>query len=187
MAKPYPLKMGDKCGRWTVIGIELPSKQNTRVLCECGTQKVMSAYHLTSGKSTQCRRCAALSNPGNALRRMGGTHLAANDKFNQYRKGARDAGRVWEPTFEQFLEITQEPCFYCGSAPSNVNRIPEKEWAEDFWYNGIDRIDSRDGYLLDNIQPCCWKCNYMKRDKSQDDFLNHVRRIARYRDIRNNA
>lgn len=186
MPRPQSVYDGDKFGKWTVEEARLPKKNNTRVRCECGTVKEVTSHSLTSGKSTRCRRCASFNSSGNAPRRRTGNLLAANDKFTAYRKGARDKSRVWELTFDDFMKITQENCFYCGVEPCNVNRIPEKEWAEDFRYNGIDRINSREGYLLDNVQPCCWRCNYMKREKSQDDFLRHARRIVDYRDKRNN-
>lgn len=38
-------------------------------------------------------------------------------------------------------------------------------------HNGIDRIDSNDGYVQGNVVPCCKYCNMAKMDRTQDEFL----------------
>lgn len=49
-----------------------------------------------------------------------------------------------------------------------------------YLYNGIDRKDSSIGYLLENCVSCCSKCNQIKMDMSETDFLSHVTKIYRY-------
>jgi len=41
-------------------------------------------------------------------------------------------------------------------------------------YNGIDRLDSSKGHVIDNVVPCCKWCNYAKRERSYKDFLDWV-------------
>lgn len=43
--------------------------------------------------------------------------------------------------------------------------------------NGLDRIDSNKGYLLDNVVPCCYDCNIMKSDMKKDEFFKHIEKI----------
>lgn len=45
-------------------------------------------------------------------------------------------------------------------------------------YNGVDRINSTDGYSISNCVPCCETCNKMKLDYDQHDFLEHVKKIT---------
>lgn len=47
-------------------------------------------------------------------------------------------------------------------------------------YHGIafDRLDSKKGYTLDNIVPCCAECNMMKRNMSKKAFINRCKKIA---------
>ena len=45
-------------------------------------------------------------------------------------------------------------------------------------YNGVDRINSSDGYIADNCVPCCETCNRMKMDHDLHDFLEHVKKIV---------
>ena len=172
------IEVGQKFGNWTVIGLLPHQKANVRVRCECGTEQDNYSSSLAGGKSTRCRRCRGRENTGNAKRRITGTHLAAKDKYHNYKVKAKKRGYSWNLTFDEFIEITGKDCVYCGRKPSNVNKLPEKEWAEDFVYSGIDRFDNHIGYEPDNVLPCCFVCNYMKRDLSHLEFITQVARIV---------
>lgn len=88
-------------------------------------------------------------------------------------------------TLEQFLNLSQRPCHYCGAPPSNLanayrHKNDVRQWTKDnadFRYNGIDRVDSSLPHNIDNVVPCCANCNYMKRALSVDDFHSHIIRI----------
>lgn len=43
-----------------------------------------------------------------------------------------------------------------------------------FLFNGIDRIDSLKGYILENVVTCCYQCNYAKSDLDIEEFKNLV-------------
>lgn len=43
--------------------------------------------------------------------------------------------------------------------------------------NGIDRVDSKIGYYIDNCVTCCTMCNYMKQAHSKESFLEQVKKI----------
>jgi hypothetical protein len=44
-------------------------------------------------------------------------------------------------------------------------------------YNGIDRIDSSIGYVIENCISCCGRCNVAKMSESQQDFLSWIDRV----------
>jgi len=47
-----------------------------------------------------------------------------------------------------------------------------------YWeYNGIDRINNERGYLKENCVAACFKCNKMKSDYTQEEFLDHIKKI----------
>lgn len=46
-----------------------------------------------------------------------------------------------------------------------------------FVRNGIDRVDSAQGYVLTNVVPCCKQCNRAKSDLSREEFLTWVERV----------
>lgn len=55
--------------------------------------------------------------------------------------------------------MVQEPCDYCGLVPS------PGAW------NGIDRLESSDGYHEGNTVPCCTPCNSAKSTMYPDVFV----------------
>jgi hypothetical protein len=68
---------------------------------------------------------------------------------------------------EEFNNIVKEPCHYCDV-------IQERG------FNGIDRLDSTIGYVMDNCASCCKICNYMKCSLSVDVFLKRIEHILTY-------
>lgn len=87
-------------------------------------------------------------------------------RFLAYRKRSKKAKRKFDLTLEQFSNLTNSPCQYCGQYSRNKN------------YCGIDRVDSLQGYYLSNCVPCCDVCNKMKLAYTVDFFLAHIRKIA---------
>lgn len=83
---------------------------------------------------------------------------------------------------EKFLELTQYDCFYCGKAPSNMAnsskvRKDSSQYAIEngnFYYNGLDRLDSSKGHDIDNIVACCHSCNWAKGDKSVEEYKEWI-------------
>jgi len=59
-------------------------------------------------------------------------------------------------TQEEFNIIQQSDCYMCGKQTN------------EFHINGIDRIDSLKGYVLENCFPCCGDCNKIKNKYSFD-------------------
>jgi hypothetical protein len=86
-------------------------------------------------------------------------------------------------TADQFYQLSQSNCFYCGQAPLNVTKYrgkwirPETADASVFTYNGLDRVDSGLSHNYENVVPCCKYCNFTKRNMSFDDFIHWVEKI----------
>lgn len=82
-------------------------------------------------------------------------------------------GIQFELTIEQVCAIVRSPCNYCGIKYSSVttqsNHRPYK-------HNGIDRIDSSIGYLLNNCVAACRHCNFAKARMSVSQFKKWLRR-----------
>lgn len=45
--------------------------------------------------------------------------------------------------------------------------------------NGIDRLDARQGYLLNNCVTCCRVCNLLKQQMDPKSFIDHCKKISR--------
>jgi len=85
-------------------------------------------------------------------------------RFSSCKGGAKARDLQWDLTFEQFMMFWRKPCFYCGSEIETI---------------GLDRIDNKKGYVLDNVVSCCLWCNNWKGIMSQDDFLSHCHKIVK--------
>ena len=103
----------------------------------------------------------------------GRSHL--NRVYSRYKKGARHRGIEFNLTLDDVRNLVIQRCFYCGATP----KVP-KVWhnvRHTIPMNGIDRVDSSLGYFVGNCVPCCTRCNYFKRGKKVEDFLNSITEI----------
>lgn len=89
-----------------------------------------------------------------------------NRKLTDYKRRAKDAGREFTLTDKEALDlIKSEECHYCGGI-------------EEGFTNGIDRIDSDNGYERDNTVTCCRRCNMMKNTFNYIQFICMCEHIA---------
>lgn len=85
----------------------------------------------------------------------------------------------WELTVEQFHKLTSQNCKYCSRPPMQVY--------SNYTYNGIDRLNPKRGYILDNCVPCCKECNWIKGDRlTPDEMMVVGEALSTYRQRRKN-
>lgn len=84
-------------------------------------------------------------------------------KFSEYKGNAHSRNRSFELTFDQFKSFWQKSCYYCKGTVETI---------------GLDRIDSSVGYIITNVVSCCATCNEAKMDRSQQEFIEHCRKVA---------
>lgn len=87
-------------------------------------------------------------------------------RLNAIRGNARYRKKAWDIPNDIGYCLISSPCAYCGG-------IPEE-------FNGLDRINSKKGYTVENVVPCCQRCNRAKNDMSIDKFINHINDIHHY-------
>jgi hypothetical protein len=75
------------------------------------------------------------------------------------------------------LVLFKQNCHYCNERPSNKYIYKQPHFSHIFYYSGLDRIDSKKGYLKDNVVPCCAKCNKAKSDMKYYEFIEHIKKI----------
>lgn len=97
--------------------------------------------------------------------------------FRDYKKNARRRGFFFELTKTDFLRFIEGDCFYCGSPP-NRRKFSS---SNNIFYNGIDRLDSKKDYTMDNCVPCCFRCNRMKNEFALDFFIQAVKDIYEFK------
>lgn len=134
-------------------------------LCSCGETITVSTLSLRSGKTTSCGCLRGLP------KGEGGFRLVLRD----YKKSAKKRNLTFSLTDEEFLNIVTQNCYYCGEKPS---KISEKNRRGEFCCNGIDRLDSSKGYVLNNLVPCCKQCNYSKLKISEEAFYLWAQKLS---------
>lgn len=182
----YCLIPGSKFNRFTVLDREQINLKNDgkvyiRCKCDCNNVKIIPKVRLVSGHIKSCgclqkERSKSFNRVAHNKLPLG--QAALNLKYKQYVNTAHRKNRIFSLSKEDFFNITQKKCFYCGSSPTNTCK--SNSFNGDFIYNGIDRVNSSRGYELDNCVPCCIDCNIMKHTKSIQRFLDKCIKIYNF-------
>lgn len=171
---------GRRFNNWTAISYSGKSKWLCQ--CDCGHKVEVNRGNLANGSSTKCRKCG----PSIAVINKLPTGVAAfNDLYGRYRRSASQRKIEWSISKEYSQELLMGRCDYCGSQPESV--WPKWHLSElngSITYSGIDRLDSKKGYVKGNCVSCCKTCNYMKRSLSVSEFYIHIDKISAYSDMR---
>lgn len=180
---------GKRFGLLTVVKRAIGNPTNLKhrgvyweCLCDCGTTYFTYAYNLKKRKLANCgctRKfvlATRLGKPANNRRKFG--EARAYRVYMGYARNANLRKLVFELTFEDFLLLAAKDCHYCGLVPSNVCTISKPHYG-DFIYSGIDRVDNKEGYTMNNCVPCCKPCNVAKMDRTLQDFISWIERIYR--------
>lgn len=178
------IRVGDRFGRLEVVEKLPKADYDTRsikrtlykCLCDCGAFKIVDAGNLK--KATKSCGCLKRENARKQGKIQRTTSTFLRDYYGSYRRAARYSERVFEITFEQFSNLVQKDCTYCGEPPEN--RGNKTNVGIPVPLNGIDRIDSSKGYVEGNIVSCCSRCNRMKLNLTLEEFLMKICKIIEY-------
>jgi hypothetical protein len=141
-----------------------------KCLCDCGTIKYIGTSLLIAGKT---KSCGCLRSEIHRRGNLPG-ESAMKKLYRAYRGHCKKVNRQFDLTIQQFNIITKQRCYYCGEEPFATVKGAGNG---DYSYNGIDRIDSMQGYVKENIVASCKHCNIAKQRMSQQEFLCLVKKI----------
>jgi hypothetical protein len=96
-----------------------------------------------------------------------------SSSYNNYLKRASKKELVFKLSKEEFYKFTNVKCYYCDKKTTETHT------------NGIDRKDNHIGYTIENCVSCCSECNYMKGGLTEEEFIEHCKKISNY-DLENN-
>jgi hypothetical protein len=134
-----------------------------KVRCDCGREVEVRSHSLRSKKIKTCG-CSRLNKDA-----------AFNAVFYSYKNNKR--GLVFKLSREELRFLTSSNCRYCGVEPQGVSKSVA---SGTYVYNGIDRVDNKIGYILDNCVPCCSPCNRAKSSQSLEGFKNWIKRLINH-------
>ena len=172
---------GESFGRLTCTQrIVENSKSYYMCDCECGNQKKVSLFNLRGGQqSCGCLRSEVVSKE----KTKSLVEVITTQVMNYYKRNASNRNILWDISRKKFQELILSPCYYCGVVGGNAtyttwsSRNGEKRI---FRNNGVDRLDNNKGYTTDNCVPCCKRCNFAKRDDTEEEFKNWILAAARH-------
>lgn len=168
-----------------LIRTELRGKNKVYICqCDCGNEKVFwKQSAISKQKSCGCRIDAA------GL--FGKQRRSMMFRFHSYKSGAKKRNFDWQLTYEQFVSIASKNCFYCNSEPKvwdcitgspSLQKESPNAKPEDYKikFNGIDRLNSKLGYTLENSVTCCTFCNRAKSDLNFNEFKKNLERTYKW-------
>jgi hypothetical protein len=156
------IMIGKRFGKLTIIKKTDYHKYRQSIYlckCDCGKETTVSANNLRKGNTKSC---------GCLRRKLSQKIVSIRRKIRQYKRDAKMREYNFDLTDEQFTEIIEKDCHYCGKKPKN-NGI--------YIYNGIDRVNNNKGYSIDNVVPCCTECNCKKGILTLQEFQNWIERV----------
>lgn len=168
---------GNQYGKLTVI-CPYEDKPPYKWLCRCacGNEIAVIRSRLRSGN---VKSCGCLI--GQAHRLPEG-ESALNALYYSYKQTAKRRGFEWIIDKTQFENLSKQLCHYCGAKPSQKRYSNYKKDGTPagngiYIYNGLDRIDSNKGYIIENVVSCCSRCNYAKNSMSLEEFIQWLKNI----------
>lgn len=158
---------GKKFGHLSVERFDEQSKKYF-CRCDCGGTRLVKGFELWRKVISHC----GCKNIYSSLDRG---ESSKNSIISSYRLSAKKRGLVYE--LDNFLVETlfKDYCYYCNSPPTTRRKLPGCFGS--FIFNGIDRVDNKKGYTLENSVPCCKFCNQSKGVDSVAKFLTKIEQI----------
>lgn len=135
--------------------------------CDCGRIYYKDTHDLLVSGHTECGFCAR--EHVTEKNTLAGRGAAWHRAYRVCKRNAVSRGYDITITFEEFKEICEKPCYYCGASP--------KERSDKLIKNGVDRFDNSKGYTPENCVPCCPVCNTVKLDYDYDFLMRHLGRM----------
>jgi len=150
--------------------------------CDCGNiTNTPTTYRLKSGKTKSCGCLNIETRKAYAKKHLAGHNKLAggeanrNAYFYRYKKDARLRGYEFDLSLGEFSELTVKNCHYCNTPPTKVIHYPGTNG--DYLCNGIDRVNNKHGYLINNCVPCCMQCNFSKGSLTNIEFFSWIRSV----------
>jgi hypothetical protein len=133
----------------------------TSICSNCGEEKDNEHFNGEKGNTIRCADCRKNGKKVDDNRRDKRSKYVQTFKprWYEHKRSARRRNLCDELNMFECHELFVGDCNYCGRVFNGR-------------YNGIDRKDSKIGYIKTNCVSCCKHCNYMKRQLSVDEFIN---------------
>jgi hypothetical protein len=166
--------VGKTFGKWSILsqsesGVKHP-KLTAR--CECGKEQRVNRDNILSGKSTGCRKCSGKKRNRNPA--WAGHKDIPGLLFGVMVRGAAERNMECSVTIEDLQaqwERQKGVCALTGVALLMASKSSERTAS-------VDRIDSKRGYCVGNVQFVHKHINKMKNNLDEEYFVEMCKRVA---------
>lgn len=115
------------------------------------------------------------------------TNPALNIFLSTYKSRAKRDNINYNLTITEFKLLINQNCDYCGSIPKTRQlKYGRHNKVYNLNCNGIDRVNSDIGYILENCVSCCKLCNFFKLNHSKIEFLDQIKKIYEFQLLKEN-
>lgn len=150
-----------------ILGYDVTQKPWKRYIIKCLVCGQVKNTSCTTFE-TRCHKCVT-SNRDNKI-------TLEEEQWRRLRNAARWRGIGFSLSKERASQLFHEPCYYCGSAPSQ--RLKHSRRKDNVLiYNGIDRKNNKD-YTDDECVACCWECNRTKGPRTVVEWKQHIVKLS---------
>ena len=147
-------------------------KRYTKNCSSCNTEQSygrLDHYKSAIRGDWKCKKCS-----NHAANNKGKHHAIPVTWFSMKQKCGASRGYLWTITIEDIWNLYEDQEGLCA-----LSGVPIK-WADRGLTAtvSIDRIDSSEGYVLENVQLVHKDVNFMKQQFDQEYFINMCKAIA---------
>ena len=146
---------------------------------DCGNpiiRKIPPGHNLhTSWICNKCSMHRIMEKNGGHTINYTGTDFYSGGEFAQWKLSAKRRGHIWELTKEDLNNQYKKQNGLCA-----LSGLPMSTDKKSPYRLSLDRIDSKIGYIVTNIQFVCSMVNVMKNKFVQKDFIDVCRHITKY-------
>lgn len=147
--------------------------------CDCSQESIVLRSSLKLGRT---KSCGCLNREPTVYKPLGEASFHA--LFNSYKRNAKNKNRKFSLTKDEFRNITQKNCHYCGIVPkqeyNGIKKDGHPKFHGSYIYNGIDKIDPNKDYSVKNSVPCCFTCNIAKHTMSIQEFIDWIQSVYKH-------
>ena len=169
-------KQGQQVGDWTVQGSVIMNRYaKVPCKCKCGKESLADAYTLTKGKSRCCKKCSLPQKTYNNPQWRGYEEIPQS-WFSGFKRNSKIGFNITiEDVWSKFVEQDRK----CALTKRSIgwNNISTKTGCRSYTAS-IDRIDSKKGYTIDNIQLVHKDINIMKNAFDQEYFIQMCKAVV---------
>ena len=138
-----------------------------KLLAQQKEYRINNKHRINFARKLEWEKRWRAENPDKVRRRDRISNRRPKGRFAHLRHRAKIQGWEITITFEEFLHLIKQPCFYCNGVLNETG-------------GGLDRVDPTKGYLIDNVRPCCLACNQAKNDHTEQEFKQWITTVYKH-------